>query len=80
MEYKLRNEIEQETCPFCGSKNLKYSQRFDDDTETFEYKVLCNQCGNMFYEQYILTFNDQFIGKDFNISAKENAGETVRED
>ena len=59
---------EEDTCPYCGSKNIVFGNRDEVDNQVC-YACECEDCGGHFNEWYDIRFSTMYVGKDCSVNA-----------
>ena len=59
---------EEDTCPYCGSKNIVFGNRNEVDNQIC-YACECEDCGGHFNEWYDIRFSTMYVGKDCSVDA-----------
>lgn len=59
---------EEDTCPYCGSKNIVFGGRDEVDNQIC-YACACEDCGGRFNEWYDIRFSTMYVGKDCSVDA-----------
>lgn len=59
---------EEDTCPYCGSKNIVFGGRDVVDNQIC-YACACEDCGEHFNEWYEIKFSTMYVGKDCSVDA-----------